>query len=425
MSLFGTLNTSVQGMNAQANKLGTIGDNIANSSTTGYKDASAEFETLLGVQTPGSYSSGGVSTRVRYAISGQGAIDSGKTNVSNLAINGNGFFVVRSPQGGVAMTRAGDFVPDKSTGELVNTAGYELMGYSLTSGVTPSANGTSDLVPIRLTGLGLSSSPTSTGTFSVNMPSTATAQTTNLPDSNPDPTATPPQTPNFTKEDSLKVYDNLGNVEKLNVYMTKTNTNEWQVSIYNNADANATTGGFPYGNAALATTTIDFSAANGAVTSGGKIALQIPNGQVLNLDMSASTQLAADYGVSATALNGNAPSAFDKFTISKDGVVSTHYTNGASIDSYRIPLATVQSPDNLTPLSGNVYQANPDSGDMLIGVPLTGKLGNIESNSLEESTVDIATELTAMIAAQRSYQANSQVLQTSSDLLGTLNNIHA
>ena len=141
--------------------------------------------------------------------------------------------------------------------------------------------------------------------------------------------------------------------------------------------------------------------------------------------MSKSTQLAADYGVSSSTINGNGPSQFDHFAIDKGGTVSTVYTSGASVATYRIPLATVQSPDNLTSLAGNVYQANTDSGAMLIGIPLTGKLGEIESNSLEESTVDIATELTAMIAAQRSYQANSQVLQTSSDLLGTLNNIHA
>ncbi len=431
MSLFGTLNTSVAGMNAQASKLGTIGDNIANSSTTGYKDASAEFETLLGVQTPGSYQSGGVSTQVRYAISGQGDIDSGQTAVSNMAISGSGFFAVQSPQGGIAMTRAGDFVPNAS-GQLINTAGYTLLGYSLTDGTTPAANGTTGLVPVKLTGLGLSAAPSTTGSLSVNLPSSATAvasfasgsTTTALPSENKADST-------YTDKTSLNVYDDLGNKKQLDVYMTKTGTDtatgdtKWEVSIYDNSTANASTGGFPYSSAALTTQTIEFSPTDGTVASGGSLSLNIPGGKTLSLDMSKSTQLAADYAVSSSTVDGNAPSQFDHFAIANDGTVSTVYTSGTSVATYRIPLANVQSPDNMTALPGNVYQANAQSGDMLIGIPLTGKLGEIESNSLEESTVDIATELTSMIAAQRGYQANSQVLQTSSDLLGVLNNIHS
>ncbi len=426
MSLFGTLNTSVSGMNAQASKLGTIGDNIANASTTGYKDASTQFETLLGVQTSGAYQSGGVSTKVRYAVSGQGAIEGGQSTVSDLAISGQGFFAVQSPSGGIGLTRAGDFQAD-STGTLVNTAGYTLMGYSLTDGTTPSANGTAGLVPVKLTGTGLSATPSTTGSLSVNLPSTAPAST-DLP-SNNDATAAP------TDKTTLTVYDNLGKAHTLDVYMTNTGTTDtsgnaqWEVSIFDQADASSSTQPFPYSTATqaepLKTVTLAFSPTDGTVQGSGTVAIPVPGGQTLNLDMSKSTQLASTYAVSSSTVNGNAPSQFDHFTIGTDGTVSTVYTSGGSVASYRIPLATVQSPDNMTSLSGNVYQANTESGAMVIGVPLSGKLGSIESNSLEDSTVDIASELTSMITAQRSYQANSQVLQTSSDLLGVLNQLHS
>ena len=129
MSLFATLNTSISGMAAQATKLSTIGDNIANASTTGYKRAGTEFETLLGNEATSNYESGGVKSVIRYGVTDQGLIAS-TSSATDLAIYGNGFFVVQDSAGGTALTRAGSFVPDAS-GNLVNTAGYKLMGYSL------------------------------------------------------------------------------------------------------------------------------------------------------------------------------------------------------------------------------------------------------------------------------------------------------
>ena len=99
------------------------------------------------------------------------------------------------------------------------------------------------------------------------------------------------------------------------------------------------------------------------------------------------------------------------------------YQNGAQQAIYRIPLADVPSPDALTPLSGNVYEPSTASGGITIGSAKTGTLGEIDSSSLEQSTVDLATELTSMITAQRSYEANSKVIQTSSDLLSVISNL--
>ena len=125
MSLYGMMRTGVSGMNSQANRLSTVADNIANSSTTGYKRASTEFSSLVLPSTAGSYNSGGVTTTVVNAISKQGALQY-TTSVTDLAIDGDGFFVVEDPSGTSFLTRAGAFVPDKD-GYLVNTAGYRLI----------------------------------------------------------------------------------------------------------------------------------------------------------------------------------------------------------------------------------------------------------------------------------------------------------
>ena len=113
-------------------------------------------------------------------------------------------------------------------------------------------------------------------------------------------------------------------------------------------------------------------------------------------------------------MNGNAPSAFKQAEIGADGTVSFLYADGTTVPVYKIPLANVAIPDNLTTLPGEVYQTNPNSGQMVIGTANSEGFGAIDSSSLETSTVDLATELTNMIDAQHAYTANSKVFQTRS-----------
>ena len=135
MSLYGTMRTGVSGMNAQSNRLSTVAENIANANTTGYKRASTEFSSMILPSGNGSYNSGGVQTEVRYSISQQGATTF-TTSASDLAIDGGGFFIVEGANGQEYLTRAGSFVPD-SQGNLVNAAGFTLMGYEYEAGVDP------------------------------------------------------------------------------------------------------------------------------------------------------------------------------------------------------------------------------------------------------------------------------------------------
>jgi flagellar hook protein FlgE len=420
MGLFSALNTSVSGMAAQASKLGTIGDNIANSGTTGYKRASTEFETLLGNQSTSDYQSGGVSTQVRYGITDQGSINA-TTSATDLAIDGDGFFVAEDSSGAQVMTRAGSFLQQKD-GTLQNTAGLTLMGYNLANGSNQS--GSSGLVPINVGGVGLTASPSTAATLSVNLPSTAaTAATTALPGANTTAST-------YAGKQIITAYDNLGTPVTLDMYMQKSGVDasgnpQWQVAVYN--EANATNGGFPYGASAsspMATQTITFSKTTGAVLSGGTVSVAIPNGSTLSIDMSKSTQLASAYAVSASDINGSSPASLASINIDNDGVVTQVYSNGVKKATYQVALATVASPDLLTPVSGDAYTTNNASGSMIVAGANSNGLGKIDSASLEGSTVDLATELTNMIEAQRGYEANSKVLQTASDLLGVINNIH-
>jgi flagellar hook protein FlgE len=143
----------------------------------------------------------------------------------------------------------------------------------------------------------------------------------------------------------------------------------------------------------------------------------------MSLNLSQSTQLASSFSVNQATANGNAASSLTGVKISSDGTLDFQYSNGVSSPGYDIPLATVASEDNLTSIDGNAFQANQNSGTIRVGVAGTGGLGSIASSSLEDSTVDLATELTDMIQAQSAYQANSKVFQTGANLLDILNNL--
>ncbi len=409
MSLFDAMRTGVSGMNAQSSRISSVAENIANSSTTGYKRSSVEFETILVDGTTREYRSGGVAPHSRYHLSQQGSIQV-TSDVTDLAIQGNGFFVVTNTSGAQLLTRAGSFVPDDQ-GRLVNTGGYYLMGYDMTTGAP--TNGSADLTVVQLNQAALVANPTTFGRFAANLPSQANVvAAADLPSANA-------ATAKYTAKSSLVAYDNLGAPVTLDVYMTKTGPNTWEAAVYNRADA-ATGGGFPYASASLTTSTLAFSATDGKLTSPPSLTVAVPGGQSTTIDISKTTQLAASYSVADQTLNGNAPSQIDRIEIGTDGTLATVYRDGTRIESFRIPLGNVVSPDRLTNLDGNAFAESLDSGGIVVGLANQANLGKIISSSLENSTVDLGNELTRMIEAQRGYTANSKVFQSSAELLDVL-----
>jgi flagellar hook protein FlgE len=410
MSLYGVMRTGVSGMAAQSNKLSTVSDNIANVNTTGYKRAETEFSSLILKSGSGNYDSGAVETHVRYAITDPGHL-SFTTSTTDLAVQGNGFFVVSDAAGQKQyLTRAGSFVPD-SQGNLVNAAGFYLMGYpGAQTGI--SSNTTAGMQIVNINKGQLQPQPSTTATVT---------------DGNLDPSkpviAGPPTPASYSEKSSIVAYDNIGRAVTLDVYMSRTGTtagpppiDTWQVQVYDSTGA-AIAG-------ASGTFTFDTSAAGKGALVGATTTLPIavPGGSTVTLDMSQVTQVATDFSFKAN-VNGNPPSAVEKVDVDDKGVMTAVLQNGTQIPIYTIALADVPSPDNLTPEVGNVYSTSLESGNLQIGNAGTGGLGTIQSGALEDSNVDLADELTSMIESQRGFTANSKAFQTGADLLDVVVNL--
>jgi flagellar hook protein FlgE len=399
MSIMGA---SVSGMNADTTWLSAISQNVANANTTGYKNAQTSFEALVDQASTTSYDAVGVSTNTMQLNSMQGTVVGNQSAVTDLAVQGNGFFVVSNAAGDIFLTRDGSFVPD-AQGNLVNSDGYYLMGYNIQNGpATMSANSYAGMSVVNVDKAGEEATASSTGVFAANLPAdaaTGQAETT-----------------------SLVAYDNLGGTQNIGISMTKAATpaDTWNLTATDSA-----------GNQTTATLTFDPNTGDlagltpgaGVTANGDTLSIPIPGGKTLALDLSGMTQLAGNYNVATANVNGNAPSSVTGVSIASNGTLSFNFSNGQNVNGYQIALANVPSPDNLVSVNGNAYQTSFTSGQPTIGTAGAEGFGTIASSSLESSTVDLATELTQMIQAQSSYEANSKVFQTGADLLDVLNNL--
>ena len=428
------MRTGVSGMAAQSTRLATVADNIANSGTNGYKRASVEFSSLVIPNANTNYISGGVATTIRYAITQAGNAQY-TTSTTDLSIsNGNGFFVVQNSNGQPFLTRAGSFVPDDE-GRLVNAAGFYLMGYSYENGLpSPVANGYAGLEAVKIPSNELQASPTTLAKYYANLPYTSpVVAAADLPSANA-------ATAEFGEKRSLIVYDNVGQEVLLDIFFTKTSSGDptatpatndtWEVAVFYQPNAAANTS-FPYTEAdgttpapPLTTATVAFDK-YGKLVGPSSITIDMTglNGEAIEMDISGMTQLGDTFEQSDVDQNGYGPTSIETVVIGTDGILYLQDRKGNTTPFYRLPLATVQSPDQLRVLPGNVFAPGQDSGGVQIGFPGTDGLGDIISGSVESSNVDIAEELTNMIESQRNYTANSKVFQTGSDLMDVLINL--
>lgn len=460
MSLYNVLRTGVSGMEAQSFKLATVAENIANSSTVGYKKASTEFSSLILRSGPSHYSSGAVDPNVRYAVSTQGALTY-TLSQTDIAVQGNGFFVVRDANGGDFLTRAGSFVLDGQSGNLVNAGGFSLLGYPSVDGedVVITLNDTAGLEPISMDQMNMRATPSTSGIYRANLDAGAAAVTG-------DTAADNLATSQFTVKSSVVAFNDLGAEVALDVYWTKVQDYDpsgpteaqWEVTVFDQSTADpSVTTSFPYtnpdppiggatpANPVLAHATVTFDQSTGAInyiTStvpatgytgvvdrddaalSAILQIQLPDATLpVNLDITYTTQLAADFEPLEVELNGNAPATVTEVVIDEEGRVFALYEDGAEIEFYRLPLANVPSPDQLRPHPGNVYSVSEASGDIRIALPNDAGNGSLVVGALEQSNVELATELTDMIIAQRAYTANSKSFMTGDELLEVLVNL--
>lgn len=439
MTFFGALGTAVQGINAQATAIGHISDNVANATTTGYKQVNTIFGDMVLNKVLGdspiidSNKHMGVSADAKFGNRAQGAIVQDRANTTSMAITGNGFFPVSKATGvdpvtgqptgfenTVYFTRLGDFHLDDSN-RLVNSAGYYLRAVPVTAGQTPAATAvpgdfvidTSDIPPV----------PTSLVTYSINLPATAL--------------------PGKEIVTGIGVVDSASEEQNFQLIWTKTATDTWDLNINttqatpNNfgpitftfangipttastADANVT--GIPNGpvTALSFAVSVDYGTGPQTITVDMGTAGQIStSGQSLT-QFAGETREASNIGIDQNGLRGG---QFEYITLGDNGSVIYNYTNGRSATGAIVMLANFREADELDRLDGTTFIATSRSGAVGYGVPGSGTsgVGDVRGGALEQSTVDIAEQLTKLMVAQQAYSMNGQVITAADEMLSRL-----
>ncbi len=424
MSIYGGLYSGVSAIAAQSTAFGIISDNIANVNTVGYKASSARFQTLVTEgQTATKYTPGGVIARPFSDPERQGLL-LGSSSTTDLAITGNGFFVVNAEstpnpnQDEYLLTRAGSFVPDEN-GNLINTAGYYLQGWATDSqGVVTNAT-TQDLVSsletVNIGGFNSTTAPTGNVSTTLNLPATAATGST--------------ETTNLT------IFDSLGVGHLLTVNWTaNAAANTWDYTVdVTNPDGTVNTiagaGGQMIfnGNGQLQSVDGTAGAAGTAGTSTIPVlAADFGNGSnlsniVINWGNFGSTsglgQVSGDYQAVTLNQDGSGPSSLTGVDVDSEGFVTAQFANGETRIVYKLALAQVPAATQLKAQSGNTYSLSAGSGDLVLTEAGQLGAGLFESAALESSTVDLAEEFTDLIITQRSYSAATRIITTGDELL--------
>lgn len=407
MSLTGALNSAVSSLSAQSQSIAMVSDNLANTSTYGYKTTTASFASLVTGASSAGYSSGGVLVSSRSNITEQGLLTT-STTATNLAISGNGFFVVSGSTNGsdVGYTRNGEFSTDNS-GYLVNNGNY-LMGWRTDAdgnviGSESSANLSAidtDIVS------GIAGATTSTA-IQANLPADAVVGD------------------EFTTE--MSVYDSLGTSQSLEATWTKTGDDTWSVSFGTDA-----------GTVTSSAITVTFNSdGTMASTSPSPATLSISGWSTgaadstitLNLGSAGKADGLTHYTTGATSpsvevtnvtSDGMAYGTLSGVSIGDDGIVSASYSNGKTIAIYKIPVATFANANGLSAESNGIYKSTAASGSALLHESGAGGAGDIMGGTLEASTADSSEEFSVMIAAQQAYSASSQVISAVNEMFDTL-----
>jgi flagellar hook protein FlgE len=397
----GNFSIALSGLQANSVALNTIGNNLANLNTTAFKGQTTAFEDLFYQQIGQAGSGDAIQLGSGTKVSGtstnftEGTIlPDSAANSADMALAGNGFFVVQ--QGGVqSLTRAGNFQLS-SSGNLITQDGQQVMGYAAVNGVV---NQNSSLSPITIP-VGLNEGAQATQNFSVttNLNSNATVGTS---------FSTP-----------VQIFDSLGQSHQATVSYTKTATNTWSYSV---TLPTGTAVGFPANN--IGTLTFD--------TSGNLVS---PSGSVnnitfptltdgasdlsfnWNLNNSSGTptisQLAAASSNTANSQDGFTSGVYQSFVVDSAGVITAQFSNGRTSTVGQLAVATVANTAGLLASGGNNFMTTAASGLATVGVAGAGGRGTLDDGALEQSNVNISTEFSNLIVAQRAFEANSKTVTT-------------
>ncbi len=412
-----SLFSGVSGLDANQEMIDTIGNDIANVNTTGYKSNSIEFEDLLSQTISGatapSANIGGINpTQVGLGVKVAG-IEANFTqgtseqtgNPLDLSIQGDGFFICNG-NGQTYYTRAGALQLD-ANGQLVTPDGYLVQGWAADSQGNINSSG-------PLTNLAIPSGQSigANATQNVDLGGNLAPQSgwTDPAGTATDGTST-----------SVTVYSANGSTQTLNLVFTEATAGDptsWNVQAALITPGSSTTPTY---------TNIGTLSFNSDGTLKSTTPLKFTSGSTtININLTDSsgnptvTAYASDDTLSVLSQDGNAPGTLQSYSIGSNGVIQGVFSNGQTKDLGQIALATFSNPDGLLRAGDTNFTATANSGLAQVGPPGNGSRGTVQAGTLEASNVDLATEFTQLIEGERGFQANGSVITTSDQLLQTL-----
>lgn len=410
--MIGSLYSGISGLKANTSAMSVIGDNIANVDTTGFKVSRVSFANVFNASLGQSRMQvgRGVTMTGTSANWNSGTLET-TTNVTDLAINGQGMFIVRDPaDNGQYYTRAGQFEFDRDS-FLVNQDGLRVQGYSIDAAGNMGPMDNIALPP----GMSVPQATTEI-TMGLNLDAGAIV--------------------GDTFDTTLTVYDSLGNPVELTFNFERTAAG-WD--YYVSSSTGTVTA--PLDNPPGPEYSLVFDA-NGALVPASCIpASADPTIGVTGLAPAADLAItwtildatgATDgsiTGYAATSVktsqtqDGYPSGMLQGISVDEDGVFTGLYSNGTMLSFAQVALADFASYSGLAKQGSNLYTSSLASGQPVISTPNTAGVGAIAPSSLEMSNVDLANEFVELITTQRAFQANSKVITTSDEVLAELINI--
>lgn len=413
---------ALSGINAASQELKVISNNVANASTTGFKQSRAEFADVYASAGAGAAATA-IGSGVRLsAVSqqfSQGNI--GFTdNKLDMAINGRGFFVLDN-NGTRSYTRAGSFQVDRE-GYMVNSGANRLV----VNNADADGNITGAVGPLRLDTSNIT--PKATTRLDVGLNLDSTQKTPNTVPFDPEIASS------FNHSTSLTVYDSLGGAHLATMYFVKTpQNNMWEAHTFVDGKNVKGAKAVPYtGDSLLFGGSGALAAINGKPVPPGQInyaGFDMGNGtaplklSINLLGATPSTQFGSKFNVSALTQNGFTSGRLSGIDIDDSGIIRARYSNGQTRTLGQVTMADFSNPQGLRQLGDTNWAESYASGAPLVGTPGSGSLGVLQAGALEGSNVDLTGQLVNMITAQRNFQANAQVIHTADAVTQTIINI--
>jgi flagellar hook protein FlgE len=423
--------TGVTGLSVMGESMSVVANNLANANAKGFKYDRVEFDDLmsLDLNTMGGQVQIGRGARLSdiRTMHTQGGL-SVTERLTDLAIQGNGFFVLKDPASAsqegsdLAFTRVGSFNFDKD-GYITDKKGIRLQGYD----VTPGGGLSTKLDDIKIVTNNLAPVATKKITLNVNLDSRA-----DYVEEEFDVTR-PSETSNF--ESTVNIFDSHGSKHSVTTYFRRVKMDEglgWEWHALVDGEEVTDADGEKYKEIATGKLTFNssgmllteeqtFSSANFRNEAQPDQQIEFDFGQNIMTEegtgMGASSSIASSSNTIFHSQNGYEAGNIKSLIIDLGGKIKGYYTNGMERVLGAFSLATFENVDGLRKAGENTYYSTFDSGAPKIGLAETGTRGSIYASSLEESNVDIAAQFVEMIRTQRGFQANSRSITTTDSMV--------